>query len=59
LRISDFYGDFFGNAELKELEDSLYMVNLDDNLKDYLSRIDIGKYINGLSADDLYDLLRY
>ena len=54
-----FYGDFFGNEDIEELEKSLCHVSLDNDLKLFLEQLGPGRYINGLSPEDLYDLLRY
>ena len=54
-----FYGDFFGNEDIEELEKSLSHASLDNDLKLFLKQLEPGRYINGLSPEDLYDLLRY
>lgn len=54
-----FYGDFFGTADIEELEGLLRNVNLDDGLINILRNIGTDRYISGITPDDLYGLLRY
>jgi len=54
-----FYGDFFGTEDIEKLERSLLHVSLGDDLKSVLEQLEPGRFINGLSAEDLYGLLRY
>ncbi len=54
-----FYGDFFGNGDLSELERSLEGVALNRELKAALGDIDVDWYMRGISAQDLYELLVY
>lgn len=52
------YGDFFSSAELSELEAALVGLPLDENLAAALERLDVGRYIQGMTARDLARLLR-
>ncbi|MBP2017292.1 lipoate-protein ligase A [Symbiobacterium terraclitae] len=52
------YGDFFGSGELSELEAALVGLPLDDNLEEALERLNVGWYIQGLTARDLAGLLK-
>lgn len=52
------YGDFFGSGELSELEAALVGLPLDDDLEEALGRLNVGWYIQGLSARDLAGLLK-
>lgn len=58
--ISDIHlsGDFFGNRDLAELEQSLIGLPLDEHLKEKLSDLSVEEYIHGMSAELLADLLR-
>lgn len=58
VRAVKIYGDFFGSGELAELEAALVGMPLDDNLEEALERLDVGWYIQGLTARDLAGLLR-
>ena len=60
-RIEDihFYGDFFGSRDLKELENKFTGLPLDDQLLEKMKSMDIGSYMNGISAEDIYQLIRY
>ena len=60
-RIEDvhFYGDFFGNGDISELEQVLIGHKLDDTLMGHLNGLDVDAYIKGIGADDLYDLLMH
>ena len=53
-----FSGDFFGNRDLMQLEQSLIGLPLDEHLKEKLSGLSVEEYIHGMSADLLADLLR-
>jgi len=52
------YGDFFSSAELSELEKALVGLPLDDHLEAALEPLDVGRYIQGITARDLARLLR-
>ena len=54
-----FYGDFFGNGDLSDLEQALTGLPLDQHLADALEPLDIGQYMNGISAKDISDLILY
>ena len=49
--------DFFGNGDLSALEESLVGSRLGEDLKQRLLQLDLGNYINGTTADDLYRLI--
>ncbi|BAD39546.1 lipoate--protein ligase [Symbiobacterium thermophilum] len=52
------YGDFFGSGELAELEAALVGLPLDGNLEAALEPLDVGRYIQGMTARDLARLLK-
>lgn len=54
-----FYGDFFGEGEIDELEQALCSLPLDHSLEDALERLDVGHYIKGITGKELFDLLTY
>ncbi len=54
-----FYGDFFGNGDLSDLEQAMTGLPLDQHLADALEPLDIGQYMNGISAKDISDLILY
>lgn len=53
-----FYGDFFGNGELEELERNLRGAALDENLESRLEALHLNHYMNGVTAKELSALLR-
>ena len=53
-----FFGDFFGNGEIGELEEALKGVPLDSNLAEKLEELHAGTYIYGVSAEELAELMR-
>ncbi len=59
-RIQDicFYGDFFGNGDLAELERAMVGLPLDERLAEALEPLRVGDYMNGITAEDLSRLLR-
>lgn len=59
IRALRFYGDFFGNGELFELEEALKGAPMDEELEAVLERLNVGYYMNGISAQELYKLLMY
>ena len=52
-----FSGDFFGNGEISELENTMISLRLDDNLEQKLRSLNIGYYINGVTAQDISKML--
>lgn len=52
-----FSGDFFGNGEISELENAMISLRLDDHLEQKLRSLDIGHYINGVTAQDISKML--
>ncbi len=59
-RIKDirFYGDFFGNGEIEDLEKALTGVILDSRLEEKLEKLDLGNYMSGISPAELASLIR-
>lgn len=53
-----FFGDFFGNGEISELEHALVGARVDDSLAARLDELNIGFYINGVTGDDIASLIR-
>ena len=53
-----FYGDFFGNGEIEDLEKALQGVILDNRLEDKLAELDLGEYMAGISPAELARLIR-
>ena len=53
-----FFGDFFGNGELQELEKAMEGLRLDESLLAELEKLDIDYYMKGIHAEELYELLR-
>ncbi len=53
-----FYGDFFGNGDIKELEEKMKGLALDISLEQELSSLHIEKYMSGIKAADIAELLR-
>jgi lipoate---protein ligase len=54
-----FFGDFFGNEDLSELEEAMQGLPLDQHLFKTLELLDIGKYMNGITAKDISELILY
>ena len=53
-----FYGDFFGNGELGELERAMVGLPLDGHLTEALEALRVGDYMSGITAEELSRLLR-
>ena len=53
-----FYGDFFGNGEIEDLEQSLKGVILDSRLEEKLRELDLDEYMAGISPAELAGLIR-
>ncbi|MBQ8563223.1 MAG: lipoate--protein ligase family protein, partial [Firmicutes bacterium] len=53
-----FYGDFFGNGEISQLEENLTGMALDENLEQKLRELNLGYYMNGIDAGELSRLIR-
>ncbi|MEY8297969.1 MAG: lipoate--protein ligase [Emergencia timonensis] len=53
-----FYGDFFGNGEIEELEEGLRGAALDQNLTRKLEALQSSYYMNGITAEELSRLIR-
>lgn len=53
-----FYGDFFGNGEIEDLEKALQGVILDSRLEDKLKELDLGEYMHGITPQELAGLIR-
>lgn len=52
-----FSGDFFGNGEISELENAMISLRLDNHLEQNLNPLNVGYYINGVSAQDIANIL--
>lgn len=52
------YGDFFGNGDIRVIQDALRGAKISENLEDRLSGIDLNDFINGVSPQQLCGLLR-
>ena len=59
IRAVRFYGDFFGSGDLAELEGALVGLPLDRTLEEKLAGLDVGRYMAGVTAAELYRLLMY
>lgn len=59
-RIEDikFYGDFFGNGEIEDLEKGLQGAILDSSLEAKLEELNLPEYIAGIGANELSELIR-
>ena len=53
-----FYGDFFGNGEIEDLERAITGVILDNRLEDRLEELDLDEYMSGISPSELAGLIR-
>ena len=53
-----FFGDFFGNGEIEDLEKALQGVILDNRLEEKLAELDLGEYMAGISPAELARLIR-
>lgn len=53
------FGDFFGDGDVQELEESMRGIRLDGHLTEELEKRNISYYMNGISAEELYELLLY
>ncbi len=58
IRNIKFYGDFFGNGDITELEQAMEGLPLDEHLTDRLKELNLKYYMNGISPENLYLLLR-
>ena len=54
-----FFGDFFGNGDIHDLEQKLIGLPLNSDMEPALQNFDVPFYINGVTAKDLQDLLLY
>ena len=54
-----FYGDFFGNGDLSELEGALQGQALDRSLETVLEQLDVGYYMSQITPREIYQLLMY
>lgn len=52
-----FYGDFFGNGTISELEKALVGHRLDEYLGETLEKLDVSSYMNGITARDIMQML--
>lgn len=51
-------GDFFGNGDIRELEEGLAGVALDEHLEERLAELDLGEYMSGITPAELAGLIR-
>ena len=58
IRDIKFYGDFFGNGEIEDLEESLKGVILDNRLERKLEELGLSEYMAGISPYELAELIR-
>ncbi len=54
-----FYGDFFGNEDMGELEKQIQGTAVNETLLPVLRSLSVEKYMNGITADDIYQLIVY
>lgn len=59
IKSINFYGDFFGNGDLHELEKAMEGLPLNDHLAAALEPLDINHYMSGITAKDISDLILY
>ena len=57
IRNLRFFGDFFGNGDIAELEQALCGHPLNEGLMNVLQHRNVSDYINGIGPADLYQLL--
>lgn len=57
IRKIRFSGDFFGNGEIAELEESLVGLKLDETLEQRLEERNVSHYLHGISAGELAGLI--
>lgn len=57
IRDLKFFGDFFGNGDIGELEAALRGQLLNEGLLEVLEHLNINEYMNGIGPADLYQLL--
>ena len=51
-------GDFFGDGDLEEIEQSLQNVNLsEEHVRKALKAFDVDHYIRGITLDELVDII--
>lgn len=53
-----FSGDFFGNGDIRELEDALKGARLDRGLADVIRGLDLDEYMAGIDPEELAELIR-
>ena len=53
-----FFGDFFGNGEIEDLEKALQGVILDNVLEEKLEALNLDEYMNGITPAELAGLIR-
>lgn len=53
-----FYGDFFGSDEIGDLEQKMQGLRLDESLESELERLDVGRYIKGITTEQIFKLIR-
>ena len=53
-----FFGDFFGNGEMEELEKALEGVAIDAQLEQKLEKLNLNHYMSGITPAELSSLIR-
>jgi lipoate-protein ligase A len=59
IRHIRFYGDFFGNGNISELENALIGARIDRSLRERINTLNVGNFINGMIENDMFELLVY
>lgn len=52
------FGDFFGNGEIRDLENQIRGLRMDSQLRKNLEEMQVGYYMNGITASDLCGMIR-
>ncbi len=53
-----FFGDFFGNGEMEELEKALEGEAIDEHLEETLEKLNLNHYMSGITPAELSSLIR-
>ncbi len=51
-------GDFFGDGEISELEEKMVGLKLDETLEEEIAKLDLWKYMRGITPEDLAGMIR-
>ncbi|MGN0732965.1 MAG: lipoate--protein ligase [Emergencia sp.] len=57
IRDIRFFGDFFGSNDISELEKALIGCHLDNSLEKKLKEINVGRYMNNITAKEIAGLI--